>query len=221
MAEVAKLNTKQLMAFLMDLHPPSEWAFIPELRIGVGYGKDSEQRFDAWAISYQKGNRNKSVVYEIKASRGDLLSELSKPKKRRPGLLFSNEFYFVTPKGLCKITEIPPETGLIEIDETGKCEIVINAPYRDSVPSWQLMASISKRFDELNRANYLRDKSLFEERMAKEMVSGMVVDRHLEKWRNHNVGSREIPDKIVDALEDVDFEIRDILSYQKKGAKNV
>lgn len=39
----------------------------------------------------------KRVCYEVKISRADFLSELKQPIKRRIGLRYSNEFYFVTP----------------------------------------------------------------------------------------------------------------------------
>jgi hypothetical protein len=39
----------------------------------------------------------KRVCHEVKTSRGDFLSELKHPIKRRIGMRYSNEFYFVTP----------------------------------------------------------------------------------------------------------------------------
>ena len=39
----------------------------------------------------------KRVCYEVKTSRADFLSELKQPLKRRIGMRYSNEFYFVTP----------------------------------------------------------------------------------------------------------------------------
>jgi hypothetical protein len=39
---------------------------------------------------------------------------LKHPLKRRIGMRYSNEFYFVTPAGLVEIAEIPAECGLVE-----------------------------------------------------------------------------------------------------------
>jgi hypothetical protein len=36
----------------------------------------------------------KRVCYEVKTSRGDFLSELKRPLKRRIGMRYSNELYF-------------------------------------------------------------------------------------------------------------------------------
>ncbi len=40
---------------------------------------------------------------------------MKQPLKRRIGLRYSNEFYFVTPAGLVNLSEIPVECGLVEI----------------------------------------------------------------------------------------------------------
>jgi hypothetical protein len=108
----------------------------------------------------------KRVCYEIKTSRADFLCELKHPLKRRIGLRYSNEFYFVTPSGLLDISEIPVECGLIEIEvkpcEASKvvefgadtfrhfaperkayCRVVVPAPWRETPgPTWQFVASM-------------------------------------------------------------------------------
>jgi hypothetical protein len=56
----------------------------------------------------------KRVCYEVKTLRADFLSELKRHLKRRIGMRYSNEFCFVTPTDLVGITEIPPESGLVE-----------------------------------------------------------------------------------------------------------
>ena len=90
-----------------------EWVFFSEMRCGTGYKKDAERRIDFWALNCWKGHQR--IAYEIKVSRQDFLKELKDPKKRRMALLFSNEFYFIAPKGLIKVEELPPECGLIEV----------------------------------------------------------------------------------------------------------
>ena len=108
----------------------------------------------------------KRVCYEVKTSRGDFLSELKRPLKRRIGVRYSNEFYFVTPADLVRIAEIPPECGLIEAgyatfaewkelirrhagffnydpETRAYCMITVPAPWRDTPrPTWQLVASM-------------------------------------------------------------------------------
>jgi hypothetical protein len=80
------------------------------VRVGTGYLRTSAQRLGAFALMSMK-----RVCYEIKTYRADFLCELKQPLKRRIGLRYSNEFYFVTPRRLLDIPEIPVECGLIEI----------------------------------------------------------------------------------------------------------
>ena len=79
---------------------PSEWLFFRELRVGTGTRNDSLQRLDAFALNSLPHTAMKRVCYEIKTSRADFLCELRNPLKRRIGLRYSNEFYFVTPARL-------------------------------------------------------------------------------------------------------------------------
>src|SRR6059058_3343517 len=92
----------------------SEWLFLRELRVGTGRRNSSAQRLDAFALNCFPHQVMKRVCYEVKTSRADYLGELRQPLKRRIGMRYSNEFYFVVPGGMLSITEVPPECGLIE-----------------------------------------------------------------------------------------------------------
>jgi hypothetical protein len=144
----------------------SEWLFLRELRVGTGRRNGDAQRVDAFALNSLPHTGMKRVCYEVKISRGDFLGELKHPLKRRMGMRYSNEFYFVTPAGLVDVKEIPVDCGLIEAghatpDEwkqliarhTGffhfdpetrsYCMIRVPAPWRDTPgPTWQLAAAM-------------------------------------------------------------------------------
>ena len=154
----------------------TEWLFLRELRVGTGFRNGSSQRLDAFALHCLPHLGMKRVCYEVKVSRSDFLNELKHPLKRRIGLRYSNEFYFVTPPGLLKTDEIPVECGLMEIgqaDRTARsemlfgqasgcfldndcqdfCRIIIPAPWRDTPgPTWQFAAAMLRNqrrcFDE-------------------------------------------------------------------------
>ena len=92
------------------MHPSaSEWLFFRELRVGTGRQNGGAQRLDAFALNTLRHTAMKRVCYEVKTSRADFLSELKRPLKRRIGMRYSNEFYFVTPAA-----EVPAECGLVE-----------------------------------------------------------------------------------------------------------
>lgn len=144
----------------------SEWIFLRELRVGTGYRRGAAQRLDGFALNCLPHTAMKRVCYEVKTSRADFLCEMKQPLKRRIGLRYSNEFYFVTPTGLLNIAEIPVECGLVEIgvltDEEResmlsvsgtfvhfdpahrtRCRITISAPWRETPgPTWQFLAGM-------------------------------------------------------------------------------
>jgi hypothetical protein len=144
----------------------TEWLFFRELRVGTGHRNGGAQRLDAFALNTLPHTAMKRICYEVKTSRSDFLAELKHPLKRRIGMRYSNEFYFVTPATLISAAEIPSECGLIEggfatVDEWRKlfsrhagffnyhpetrayCMITIPAPWRDTPgPTWQLVAAM-------------------------------------------------------------------------------
>jgi hypothetical protein len=149
------------------LHPSrSEWLFFRELRVGTGRRNGNLQRLDGFALNSLPHTGMKRVCYEVKISRGDFLAELKHPLKRRIGMRYSNEFYFVTPGGLVQPEELPVECGLVEAGhatpdqwrrlaprqagsfhyEPAACEYcMITAPalWRDTPgPTWQLTAAM-------------------------------------------------------------------------------
>lgn len=144
----------------------SEWLFLRELRVGTGRRNNGAQRLDAFALNCLPHMRMKRVCYEVKCSRADYLTELKHPLKRRMGMRYSNEFYFVTPANMLDLAEVPAECGLIEIgtatvDEWKQlmrrqagffsfdpasgdyCMMTIPAPWRDTPgPTWEMVAAM-------------------------------------------------------------------------------
>lgn len=144
----------------------SEWLFLRELRAGTGRRNGSAQRLDAFALNSLPHTAMKRICYEVKTSRADFLAELKHPLKRRIGMRYSNEFYFVTPAGLLEIAEVPAECGLMEagfataaewkclmsrhagffhFDAAMQryCMMRVPAPWRDTPgPTWQLVAAM-------------------------------------------------------------------------------
>ncbi|MBL8214451.1 MAG: hypothetical protein JNK87_27260 [Bryobacterales bacterium] len=143
-----------------------EWMFLRELRVGTGRGSGQLQRVDAFALNTLPYTGMKRVCYEVKCSRADFLTELKQPLKRRIGMRYSNEFYFLTPPRLLKAAEVPSECGLLEAgtadpeparellkghagffyydpDRREFCVLRIPAPWRDTPgPTWQLLAAM-------------------------------------------------------------------------------
>ena len=87
---------------------------FPELRLGSGYCGVAQRRIDLFVISSNQGNH--TIAYEIKASRGDFKHDIEDDQKQRGARLYANEFYYVAPKGMIKINEVPLWAGLMEFD---------------------------------------------------------------------------------------------------------
>ena len=139
----------------------SEWIFFRELRVGTGFKGSAAQRLDAFALNCLPYTSMKRVCYEIKTSRADFLCEMNQPLKRRIGLRYLNEFYFVAPARLLNTSEIPVECGLIEVgsltseerkstmtpfgtlahfdsDHSTWCRVTVPAPWRETPgPTWR------------------------------------------------------------------------------------
>jgi hypothetical protein len=169
---VAQSRSSSSEATLIDIveramHPsPTEWLFFRELRVGTGRRNSGAQRLDAFALSTLPHTAMKRICYEVKTLRADFLCELRHPLKRRIGMRYSNEFYFVTPAALVTPAEIPADCGLVEAgiasvaewkqlisrhagffsydpDARAFCMITIPAPWRDTPgPTWQLVAAM-------------------------------------------------------------------------------
>lgn len=121
---------------------------------------------DAIALNCLPHHAMKRVCYEVKTSRADFLCEMRQPLKRRIGMRYSNEFYFLTPAEMLDPAEIPPECGLVEAGRAtpaewrrlmkrqrgffhfnpatgGYCLLIVPAPWRDTPgPTWQLAAAM-------------------------------------------------------------------------------
>ncbi|HEX4750787.1 MAG TPA: hypothetical protein VH302_14690 [Bryobacteraceae bacterium] len=143
----------------------SEWIFLRELRVGTGFQGSAAQRLDGFALNCRAHNSMKRICYEVKTSRADFLSELKQPLKRRIGLRYSNEFYFVTPPRLLHSSELPIECGLVEaglLEAGGEivlsrlepvthfdpahrlyCKVAVPAPWRETPgPTWQFVVGM-------------------------------------------------------------------------------
>jgi hypothetical protein len=143
----------------------SEWIFLRELKVGTGFRGNAAQRLDAFALNCLRHTSMRRVCYEVKTSRADFVCEMKQPLKRRIGLRYSNEFYFVTPVRLLNTSELPIECGLVEVGilagerslahaQSGAfahfepthqtyCRVTVPAPWRETPgPTWQFVAGM-------------------------------------------------------------------------------
>ncbi len=81
---------------------------------GLGAGLGTSE-FDAVALHVWGSRDHRLDIFEIKASRSDLLAELRKPTKWLPARELADRFWLVTAPGVVRdMREIPSEWGLLE-----------------------------------------------------------------------------------------------------------
>jgi hypothetical protein len=59
-------------------------------------------------------------IHEVKVSRADFLSDIAKPEKLSSYHLIAEVVYFVAPKGIIELDEIPDGFGFIVENENGE-----------------------------------------------------------------------------------------------------
>jgi hypothetical protein len=94
--------------------------------------------------------------YEIKISKSDFKADFKKDKKHdllNAGKLSCNRYYFVTPKGLLEITDIPKYAGWYEYSESGRLVLIKNAPllHKNKFTDWKRLAQSASIRESIHR----------------------------------------------------------------------
>lgn len=121
------------------------------------------RRCDFWTLHPHASQGYLARAYEIKVSRADFKRDNA--MKQRQARLFSDEFYYATPRGLIRPEELPDWAGLEEYDQeedgTWRRAKVISAPRRDKdAPSWELVVSIMRYSGQTRRDTDLLKKEI-------------------------------------------------------------
>lgn len=131
---------------------------LRELRIGCGFGAN-ERRIDVWVIRPQ-GVICPATAYEVKVTRADFRRDIKNHLKHRGARLFSDQFYFVAPKGVIPPDEVPDWAGLEEVEVVSRdrppqyggkvyeyaLRQKVPAPTRSKdSPSWPFVVSMLRR----------------------------------------------------------------------------
>ena len=163
---MSRLTASEILEAIRRRHVDYGCVFIPEMYFGVNL-KRQTRRIDAWAFDITTPFKRTS--YEIKVSRSDFMKEVKTPEKRKLALLYSDYYYFVTPKGLVDIGEVPVDTGLIEVvtacDGVNYAHVKLEAPQHECYPpNWKFVAAVFKRCVEYEED--LKDQVLCAQRLS-------------------------------------------------------
>lgn len=78
---------------------------------------------------------NELLAVEVKVSRSDFLSDVRRPEKQAPWRTVAHRHAYAVPEGLVTLEEVPAESGLIVVSESGKPRFVRNAPFATHTPN--------------------------------------------------------------------------------------
>jgi len=121
------MSTKFMLDAIRGRWAPEDgWCWFVEWNPGCSSGR----RLDAAAINRWHTRGYATMAFELKRSRQDFLKELAEPAKREEALAISSLFWFVTPEGLVKPEEVPPEAGLAWVTVDGAVRIRRKPPER-------------------------------------------------------------------------------------------
>ena len=108
------LTAKQVLDLLAQRH--SKDVFVPECKIGPTQAAGGRvPRLDAWAMP-RSWSRPAVHGYEVKVARSDFLRDEKWPEY----MAYCNCMWFVAPKSLIQLEELPPEVGLIEVSKNAR-----------------------------------------------------------------------------------------------------
>lgn len=101
-----------------------KWVVLSEIRTHTAFwskwrtrGGPGHRYIDMMAFNCWPSEGFTRIAFEIKTSRSDFLNELKRPEKRWLAMMYSHHFYYVAPKGVVDMRELPGGCGLIEVVE--------------------------------------------------------------------------------------------------------
>lgn len=172
--------------------------------VGDDTGTRVRRHADAVAIGIWPSTGHQIHGFEIKVSRGDFLAEMKSPEKSQPVFRYCHRWSLVTPPGLVKVSELPPNWGLMTFD--GKTMRTVQQAPRltPEPPTSGFMAALVRRAGDMDSEIILAavkkargDWEADMERRRKEQP--------LTKWEVDSLKSR------VDEAERVVAKIKEVL----------
>lgn len=104
-------SAEHLLNILRERHKDD--VFVAECKNGSTTNRDTHSKIDAWCMK-KSWSRPLVIGYEIKVVRRDFIQDT----KWMAYLSMCNELYFVAPKGIISVDELPEHTGLMELTQS-------------------------------------------------------------------------------------------------------
>lgn len=226
---------------LRERHKPPAWAFLPQVRNGTGFAKDA-RTVDALAMSLFPSRGLTIHGFEIKVSRDDWFTELSKPEKSAEFIGICDHFWVVTPPGIVQPNEVPATWGHMVLKGRRFNVEKIAPPLTPALPDKLMLGAILRKAQEclvpeakieeafqrgkiegmelgndLGKAASNRYEELKRRVTEFEEASGVHIDYGHQEWRE----TRDIGKAVRIVLGGKDAAIRDRLKTLQKQAHDI
>lgn len=144
-------KTQEILDALIARSDGLIWATEPQLGSKL-------RRMDFWTLHPHEGKGHVSTAYEIKVSRSDFKRDTA--MKQREARLYTDQFYYVAPKGLIAKDEVPDWAGLQEWNGE-RFTFSLHAPkLSKSAPSWDFVSSVFRTAGRMRRDSSLEMREL-------------------------------------------------------------
>lgn len=179
------MNEQTIIAALGKRFCAPTFAFLPQVRNGVGFSRKKDRTADAIAMGLWPSRGLDIHGFEVKVSRADWKKELADPSKSAEIQRFCDRWWIaISEENIIAAGELPPTWGLMVLDKRGSMKVVREAPKLDAQPLDRLMmASLFRKAHETMEAKLAGSvpKDEFNARLKRE----------IEETERHRAGYRE------------------------------
>lgn len=191
-----KITSNEIKMGLKLAHSKGYQVFF---EVGNDTGFKVKRHADAVAIGIWPSTGHQIHGFEIKISRGDFLNEMKAPEKSLPVFKHCHRWSLVTPPGLVKQDELPPNWGLMTYD--GKTlRRVKHPPLLTPEPlSPGFVAALVRRAGEMDQG--LLNAALAKEKAAWEASKQRVVEQAVSRATREKTFNAEERGKRLEAYE--------------------
>lgn len=195
--ELQRVTSSEIKAGLRTSLAKGHQVFF---EVGNDTGTKVTRHADAVAVGIWPSTGHQIHGYEIKVGRGDFLNEMKNPEKSWPVMRYCHRWSLLTPPGLVKVDELPPNWGLSTFD--GKTmRAVKHAPLLKPEPvSPGFVAALVRRAGEADAG--LIDAAVRKACNEMEEAHKKTLEHRLQRQRENELRRGSEALKVLDALRE-------------------
>lgn len=195
-----KWTAAKVNGLLREKYNDQKFSCFTELRNSTGFAYGKKERYFDFFVINTWPSQYCTIAFEIKVTRADFLNEMQQPHKRNDAMKFSDQFFFVAPKGCIKEDEIPKDCGYM-MATPGGFKTIKAAPYsKAELPDALFLAAILRAADN----EEYRHTKIFKyagRELSEEDIMKLLEEKH-DKWADYEF-RRRVNKAVEKATQDV------------------